>query len=238
MTFINRIHSHIRNSLSTRRGAFIRPDKVPVGLHKEYSRMIRIPLPQAENIPNPLHEVLKDRVSSSLCVTGRKFSLSELGTLLGDSLGMRDGVHRHYPSGGALYPVETYIIGNVAEGFPSGVFHYNPKAHALEFLWEVPSSFAMSNIVRSPDTPLSSQLVVFTSVWRRSSSKYGDLAYSHAHIEAGHMAQNISLVATALSIGTRPIAGYDDKVLTELLNLDENEEQPIYSILLYPPLKK
>lgn len=233
-SLITHIHSHIRNTLTTRGGSSERPDKVPMGLHKEYQRMIPVPLPKAEELAMSLRKALELRASSSVSVTDRPFSLNEMGTLLGNSLGMRDGIHRHYPSGGALYPIETYIIGKAIEGYPSGVFHYHPKDHALEFLWETPKSFKMSDIIRSPKTALAPLIVVFTSVWNRSSSKYGDLAYSHSLIEAGHMAQNILLVATALSIGTRPIAGYDDKVVTELLDLDEQIEQPVYSILLYP----
>ena len=186
-TFITRIHAHIRESRTTRRGAVV--------------------------------------------------SLSELGTLLGNALGMRDETRRHYPSGGALYPVETYLIGAVLEGYPSGVFHYHPKAHALEFLWETPPSFAMSDIIRANHITVPPLLIVFTSVWNRSSIKYGDLAFTHALIESGHMAQNLMLTATALAMGSRPIAGYDDRTIVELLDIDERIEQPIYSLLLCPPAK-
>ena len=196
--------------------------------------MTHITLPEPEALPVSLYEVLHTRASSSECTSERALSLTELGTLLGNSFGMSDELRRHYPSGGALYPIETYLVGKVVEECPSGVFHYNPKDHVLEFLWKTPASFAMSDIVRSPDTVLAPQLVIFTSVWNRSSSKYGDLAYSHGLIEVGHMAENLLLMATALSIGARPIAGYDDKTITELLDLDDHVEQPVYSVLLYP----
>jgi SagB-type dehydrogenase family enzyme len=236
-TLITHIHSHIREALSTRRGSFIKNDNAPTGTHKEYQRMTRILLPKAENLLMSLDQILKLRVSSSACTTDRTFSLIELGTLLGNSLGMRDETHRRYPSGGALYPVETYLVGKILEDYPSGVFHYNPKAHALEFLWETPVSFVMSDIIRSPDTALAPCLIIFTSVWSRSSSKYGDLAYSHGLLEAGHMAQNVLLVSTALSMGSRPIAGYHDGTITELLDLDDQVEQPVYSVLLHPSLE-
>jgi len=132
--FITHIHSHIRNALATRRGSFLRPDKVPTGIHKEYPRMLTVTLPHIENITMPLHESLQKRASCSLNLTNRSLTLNELGILLGNSLGMRDEIHRKYPSGGALYPVETYLIGNIIEGYPSGVFHYHPKNHTLEFL--------------------------------------------------------------------------------------------------------
>lgn len=237
-TFATRIHDYIRSTRITRKGALAKPDAAPHGTHKEYPRMPRIALPKPEVLPMTLADALQARESCGACATERALSAAELGTLLGNALGMRDATRRHYPSGGALYPVETYLIGKVLDTHPSGVFHYHPKVHALEFLWETPSSFAMSQIIRSPSVALTPLLIVFTSVWSRSSVKYGDLAYSHTLIEAGHMAENILLTATALSMGTRAIAGYDDGTLTELLDLDERNEQPIYSILLCPSPEK
>jgi SagB-type dehydrogenase family enzyme len=67
-------------------------------------------------------------------------------------------------------------------------------------------------------------MIVFTSVWNRSSAKYGDLAYQHALLEAGHMSENILLVAGALHIGTRPYAGFDDAILEQLLDLGDGEQ--------------
>jgi len=233
-TFITRIHSYIRNTRTTRRGALVKPGAAPAGVHKEYLRMPRIQLPPPGALPLALHDALSQRTSFSACATERQLSLSELGTLLGNAVGMRDSTRRRYPSGGALYPVETYLIGAVLEGYPSGVFHYHPKAHALEFLWETPPTFSMSEVIRSANVALAPLLIVFTGVWNRSSMKYGDLAYSHGLIEAGHMAENILLVATSLSMATRPIAGFDDRVVEELLDLNTQIEQPIYSLLLCP----
>lgn len=237
-TFITHIHSYIRGTRTTRRGSLVKPEGAPVGTYKEYPRMLRIPLPAPGALSLPLHEALRQRASCFECVTERSLSMTELGTLLGNALGMRDDTRRHYPSGGALYPIETYLIGTVLEQHPSGVFHYHPKAHALEFLWETPPSFAMSEVIRSTSVALTPILIVFTSVWNRSSIKYGDLAYSHGLIEAGHMAENILLAATALSFGTRPMAGFDDGTLARILDIDERVEQPIYSILLCPSGKK
>jgi len=159
----------------------------------------------------PLDEALRTRTSMSAYVTDRPLLLTEMATLLGNALGMRDDTRRYYPSAGALYPIETYLIGNVLEGHPSGIFHYHPKAHALELLRETPPSFSMSEIVPATSVMLTPILIVFTSVWNRSSIRYGDISYSHGLIEVGHMSENILLAATALGAGARPISEYDDK---------------------------
>ncbi len=196
--------------------------------------MQRIVLPAPTALPLSLHDALKERASCSVSSVERPLSASELGTLLGDALGARDELRRHYPSGGALYPIETYLVGTVLAGYPSGVFHYHPKAHALEFLWETPASFSLSDILRANNVPIPPLLIVFTGVWNRSSIKYGDFTYPLGLLEAGHMAQNILLTATALALGTRPFAGYDDATVATLLDLDTRLEQPVYCLALYP----
>jgi SagB-type dehydrogenase family enzyme len=201
--------------------------------HKEYQRMKRIDLPPPSHLDTTIEEVLRRRSSLREPRSARAFTAAELGTLLGLALGIRNkSGTRMYPSGGALYPTETYLIGNILEGHPAGIFHYHPTAHALEHLWELPSQFDMEHIIRSRSTARSSALMVFTSVWERSNAKYGDYSYYLALIEAGHMAQNILLVATALDIQTRPIGGIDDAKVTELLNLNPTFEQPTYGIVL------
>ena len=233
-TFISRIHAYLRGTLTTRRGAIGRAEDAPAGTHKEYPRMQRIALPAPVALPLSLHDALRERVSCSTSGTERSLSARELGTLLGDALGARDDVRRHYPSGGALYPIETYLVGSVVTGYPSGVFHYHPKAHALEFLWETSASFSLSHVLRADNVPIPPLLIVFTGMWNRSSIKYGDFTYPLGLLEAGHMAQNILLTATALSIGSRPFAGYDDATVATLLDLDTRLEQPVYCLALYP----
>ena len=198
--------------------------------------MPRIALPEPVPTHVALEEALRNRSSFNSAASERTFGTNELGSLLGHALRAReDSSHRAYPSGGALFPIETYLIGTSVEGQMPGVFHYHPTAHALEVLWELPDSFSMAKLIRSPITPLSNTLVVFTALWERSARKYGDFAYSHALLEAGHMAQNITLVATALGIQNRPVAGCDDAMIASLLDLNTDNEQFVYGVLISPP---
>jgi SagB-type dehydrogenase family enzyme len=88
----------------------------------------------------------------------------------------------------------------------------------------------MKDVAKSPDSLRLSSLIVFTSVWQRSSAKYGDLAYQHALLEAGHMSENILLVGTALGLNLRPYAGFNDERIAELLDLDEDFEQTVHTV--------
>lgn len=206
---------------------------VPVGLHKTYPRMETIKLPDPMPLPMPLAEALENRMSYSGGNSESELSLDVWGTLLGLSLGRKkDSIKRNYPSGGGLYPIETYVIANSIGGSAPAAFHYNPSAHALEKLWDLPPDLQIKGLVPARKELLFSSLIVFTSCWKRSSAKYGNLAYIHALLEAGHMSQNILLASTALQIKSRPMAGFSDDLILELLDLDPEQEQPVLTIVV------
>lgn len=200
--------------------------------------MPRITLPPAQKISTDLADAIQRRNSFEQVLSDKPLSLETLGTLLGLALGMRGSEKRNYPSGGALYPIETYLIGNTVEGHSPGVFHYHPKAHALEQLWNLPQDFSMKKMLPSTNTPLAPLLIAFTSVWERSAKKYGTLAYSHSLVETGHMAQNILLVGTALGLQTRPLAGCNDSYFAATLDLDPEIEGYVHGVLLSSPVEK
>lgn len=229
--YLSHILAELRQSLLTRRGATHAPKDVARGVHKVYPRMPQIALPKPQQLTQSVNEAISQRTSYSGGSDEKTLTLEELGTLLGTALGKHaDSQRRHYPSGGALYPIETYLLTNTFEDV--SILHYNPTAHALENLWTPPDGYDLKDVTRTPNNLLFSTMIIFSSVWARSSAKYGDLAFLHALIEAGHMSQNVLLVATALGLQSRPYAGFDDEELTKLLDLDIEQEQVIHTILL------
>jgi SagB-type dehydrogenase family enzyme len=233
MSFLTSLHSHLRRTRITKQGATHRAEDVPRGRHKSYPRMPRLLLPQPQKLSMTLDDAIAKRQSARAGDNRAPISLSEFGTLFGVALRKHEFSNkRRYPSGGALFPVETYLISTAIGDEAPGVFHYNPDAHSLERLLSLPAGYDMKQLAKSPeDLPLSS-LMVFTSVWERSSAKYGYLAYQHALIESGHMSENILLVATALGINVRPYAGFNDTLIAQLLDLDEGTEQSVHSVTL------
>jgi len=230
-SFLSHLHTELRRTLLTRRGATHHPDDVERGLHKSYPRMTQIALPEPLALDARLEETLKNRHSAQEGDATVPLTLQECGTLLGLSLRKRPNEsRRNYPSGGGLYPVETYLISTALESQTPAVFHYNPSEHALERLWDVPEYFDIKNIAKHPESLTLSTLIVFTGVWERSSAKYGELAYLHALLEAGHMSENILLVGTALNLNVRPYAGFSDERVAKLLDIDEDNEQTVHSI--------
>src|SRR3989344_2054537 len=76
--------------------------------------------------------------------------------------------------------------------------------------------------------------IVHTAVLSRGEVKYGANAYRFALLEAGHMAQNIYLISTALGIGCCASGGTIADTITEALDLSD-AEIPIYSLALGHP---
>jgi SagB-type dehydrogenase family enzyme len=77
--------------------------------------------------------------------------------------------------------------------------------------------------------------IVLSARWDRPIAKYGERSYRIVALDAGHLAQNILLVATALGVAGCPIAGFHDDALAAELGLDPREESPLYVITLgYP----
>jgi SagB-type dehydrogenase family enzyme len=231
--FLAALHADLRGTRLTRRGATHLPPNVPRGTHKIYPRMPRIVLPEPRTLDTSLADALAGRRSGSPTHPGVPLLLDDVATMLGLALRKKVGTtRRQYPSGGGLYPVETYLISTAIESQTPAAFHYDPTAHALERLWDLPPDFNIKMLGKWPDQLQFSNMIVFTSVWHRSAAKYGDLAYQHALLEAGHMSENVLLVAGALGLSVRPYSGFDDILTMRLLDLDEESEQPVHAIIV------
>lgn len=235
-SFISQLHNDLRTALVTKRGRQnIDPDSVPKGVCKEYVRMSKRILPQPLDLSMSVSEALFKRSSHTLVSDCESLTDLQWGTLLGTALGKIESsnfVRRRYPSGGALYPIETYVVTTFFNEKKQVVFHYNPTLHALEKLWSLPESINLRSLVAVDPNINFSSVIIFTSVWRRSSAKYGDFTYNLALMEAGHMAQNIQIVATAMNLPCRPIAGFMDENINAMLDIDVEEEQVVYTIIL------
>ena len=199
---------------------------------KSYPRMEQISLGYSP-LRVGLDEVLKKRASSRSLDSSVPLSAGDIGTLLGHALGVREGRSRHYPSGGAVFPIETYLFTQNVESLTRGAFHYRVVGHALERLWNIPDPLNIfSNNSANTWANAAPLTLMFTAVWDRNCEKYGDFGYYLGMLEAGHMAQNILLVATALNLGTCPLARFDDKAVIDILDLDNSIEQPVYAIAI------
>ena len=168
-------------------------------------------------------------------------SLATLATILYHGYGItRDnsdtGMPRPFrtvPSGGALYPLELFFHAGRVKHLPPGLYHYNPSHNVVRLLVGGDRSQDLCDGVAQGSLVLESSLVVFiTALFERSTFKYGERGYRFVLLEAGHVAQNINLAATALELACVNVGGFFDRQIDELLGLDGLTHSTVYMICI------
>ncbi|APR74878.1 TOMM biosynthesis dehydrogenase protein B [Minicystis rosea] len=169
--------------------------------------------------------------------------LEVLGRLLHTSYGVRglremDGewsFHRPAPSAGARYPLELYVATQAVESLADGIYHYDARGHALELMRPGLAQPALMDLTLGQEMVRDTNLViVVTAIRDRTLWKYGQRGYRHVLLDAGHVGENLYLVATALGLGPTGIGGFYDAELAALLKLPEDEE-PFYVLCIGQP---
>lgn len=171
--------------------------------------------------------------------TGESIGLKSLSSILFNSGGIsfftKDGDYnmtkRNYPSAGARYPLEVYTLILNCEGVKKGLYHYNVKDNLLELLVEKDlSKWVIKALGGEFWATKSSVIIIITSILDRTKIKYGDRGYQYSLIEAGHLAQNISILSTELGLGSCAIGGFIDIEVDKLLDIINQKEFALYLI--------
>jgi SagB-type dehydrogenase family enzyme len=156
-------------------------------------------------------------------------SLAEISQLLWAAQGITaEGYLRTAPSAGALYPLEIYLVAGDVEGLSPGIYHYRPQRHELVPVkkGDIRSELAEAALGQDCIANAAATLL-FAAVYARTASKYGQRAERYVHMEAGHAAQNVSLEATALGLGTVTVGAFEDDRVLRVATLPESHD-PIY----------
>jgi SagB-type dehydrogenase family enzyme len=143
-----------------------------------------------------------------------------------------EDARRPVPSGGALYPLELYVLALSVEGIDAATFHYNPFRHRLERLAPATRADVGAALVDPALAENAAALLVVTATFWRSRFKYGLRGYRFALLEAGHAVQNAVLAATALRVAALPLGGFYDRRVDALVGADGLDEATVYALLL------
>jgi SagB-type dehydrogenase family enzyme len=142
---------------------------------------------------------------SQLCWAGQGITEPELG-------------YRASPSAGALYPIELFVV--TAEG----IDRYVPTDGRFErhLTGDLRRALQRASLDQACVGEAGASLVI-AAVVERMARKYGRRAEQYCFIEAGHVAQNILLQATALDLGGVPIGAFADEKVATLLKLPRDQ---------------
>jgi SagB-type dehydrogenase family enzyme len=187
-----------------------------------------------------LSRVLRQRRSPAR-YDSSPISVDHLGQLLGGACGITGELVmadrrlplRAYPSPGALYAVDIYIIPTRVEGLPGGVFRYDPERHGLVTVHDRrvdPVSFCLPD-VRAVVGGIAA-FIALSIFLPRATGKYGDESYRILVAEAGCIAENLVLVAHALGLRAGPFTGVFDSLVDQAIGLERDEVRFVVGVLI------
>ena len=205
--------------------------------YKIYTLMERRKLPPVE-ARTELEQTIAARRSIRR-FSGAPLGLEELARLLFFTYGRTDrrGPFRAVASGGALYPLELYVVALTVDGLEPGIYHYGVETGCLDVVRPGESLAALKRLVawEGIDIDNASLAIVVTAAFRRNTVKYLDRGYRLVLMEAGEVAQNLCLLATSMDLGACLLGGFNDDLLSDFLDIDGVNEAPLLPVLVGRP---
>lgn len=202
---------------------------LPAAAAPEAAADIALPLPDELGGP-PLAATLGQR-RSVRAYAPRVLTHEELGQLAWAAQGITEPARglRTAPSAGALYPLELDAVT------PGGVYRYRPHSHTLACRAAGDARPALARAAMSQSCVATAACVfALLAVASRTQAKYGARGTRYALLEAGHVAQNLLLQASALGLAAVPVGAFDDAALARALGCAGNEE-PVYLVAVGAP---
>jgi len=201
--------------------------------------------PPRRHRPGPLFETIERR-RSRRNFSGAQISLHSLGQCLYGGLGITGFAELPYrprtpfkntPSAGGRNPFEAFVLVNAVDGLSPGVHHYSSSEHSLELRQPAPPGLRISALMGEQEWLDRAAAIVFlvAEFQRTMGASGGTGAFGTVYIEAGHIAQNIMLVATDLGLaGVQTNAFLHDQV-EALLTVTAPTQAVLYAIALGEP---
>ena len=189
----------------------------------------------AVNLPSPsldgemsVERAIADR-RSVRSYGGEPLPLARLSQLLWAAQGItHEGRFRAAPSAGATYPLELFAVAGNMQGLEPGVYRYDVRSHSLEL------HLAGDQRRRLADAAVKQEFIAYApldilicAVFERTTHYYGERGTRYVHLDAGHAAENISLQAVALGLGTIAVGAFDDGQVSTVMSLGD-EVEPLY----------
>jgi SagB-type dehydrogenase family enzyme len=119
------------------------------------------------------------------------------------------------------------------EGVPAGIYRYLTSTHELALVREGDLCHDLERAALGQRMVVEANVVVaLTAVFERTERRYGGRAQRYIAMEAGHIAQNLCLIATALGLGTCVIGAFRDDAVNRVLGLDGHRESILYLVTI------
>jgi SagB-type dehydrogenase family enzyme len=140
------------------------------------------------------------------------------------------------PSGGARNPYEGYVCVRNVDGLRPGTYHYSAMERTLAPV-DTGRPPAFERLMAGQSWASNAGAVIFLAAFfERSMWKYHHAAaYRIALIEAGHIGQNIMLVATEQGLVANGTGAFASGLVEETLGLTGFNQSAVYALVLGVP---
>jgi SagB-type dehydrogenase family enzyme len=140
------------------------------------------------------------------------------------------------PSGGARNPYEAYVCARRVEGLDPGVYHYSAMQQSLQRTGAETLPAFGELLAGQHWSSDAAALIFLVANFERPMWKYHDgTAYRVTAIEAGHIGQNIMLVATSHGLVANPTGAMDFHRVEQTLGVSSPTQAVLYCLILGVP---
>jgi SagB-type dehydrogenase family enzyme len=142
---------------------------------------------------------------------------------------------RSYPSGGACYELELYVVVNVCAELPSGLYHYCPKEHQLYRV--TGRTREVEALLRGAYSAAGQQgmpqiLLILAARFQRVAWKYEAMAYALILKHVGVLYQSMYLIATVMGLAACALGGGNSDLFAAATGIDYYVETSIGEFML------
>lgn len=142
---------------------------------------------------------------------------------------------RPYPSGGACYELELYVVINTCTGLTSGLYHYCPQTHQLSRVTDRTGDVEalLERAYYAADQQGVPQiLLILTARFQRVAWKYEAMAYAVILKNVGVFYQTMYLVATAMGLAACALGNGDSDIFAAAAGTDYYTETSVGEFML------
>ncbi len=210
-----------------------------ISLVKRFGRTVQLPPPRPAQ--KTFFDVIVSRRSRRIFNPWRPVSLQQLSNILFSAAGVTariDGIYekldypfRASPSSGGLHGIDIYVVALRVDGLEPGVYYYEYDEHRLGVIAAPCYPYTLVDCLRQSELRNAPLLIILVADLSRGLWKYGKAYYKFCLVDAGVVAENIHLAATAEDLASVIVAGFDKQRVAEVLGLNRYEI-PVISIVI------
>ena len=215
-----------------KQGVPMPPIELPVDSSQE---LIDLPSGKDLQIENFDFVNLVEKRKSLRKYADEPITLEELAYLLWGTQGVktvttRPVSFRTVPSAGSRHPFETYLLVNQVSGLEPGLYRYLALSHQLARMngFDGIREDLTSACLKQKHVYNSAMTFTWVAIPERTTWRYGSRGFRYIHLDAGHVCQNLYLLAESIDCGVCAIAAFDDDMANNALHLDGENQFVIY----------